>query len=78
MRQHECEKCHRRFPIERHERMLVDGVSGQVVLPFTGLNMVYSGSMNREYACCPHCNQVEHQFSAEARDQSEDTEELLL
>ena len=32
--------------------------------------MTYRGDMNREYVVCRGCGQVEHQYSAEARDQA--------
>lgn len=64
---HTCEKCQRTFPIERHEKMIIN--HRIVLLMHTGKNMVYKGDMNREYAFCPHCGTIENQWSAEARDQ---------
>jgi hypothetical protein len=73
---HTCENCNHTFKIRRHRRLLMSSVlaegGNQNWLQFgTGKNMVYKGDMNREYAMCPSCGVVEHQFSAEARDQGE-------
>lgn len=66
---HVCENCDVEFPIKRHENRHVG--AELLLVRGTGKNMVYKGEMNREYAMCPVCGMVEHQFSAEARDQSE-------
>lgn len=73
---HTCETCNHTFEIQRHRSLLMSSVladgGNQNWLQFgTGKNMVYKGDMNREYAMCPMCGVVEHQFSAEARDQGE-------
>lgn len=68
--EHTCENCNLVFPIECHGTTYV--ASQRLIVPGTGRNMVYRGDMNREYAQCPGCGVVEHQFSAEARDQEED------
>lgn len=73
---HTCENCNHVFEIQRHRTLLMSSVladgGNQNWLQFgTGKNMVYKGDMNREYAMCPQCGVVEHQYSAEARDQSE-------
>ncbi len=47
--------------IFNHQRYLLMGSS---------LNMTYRGDINREYVVCRGCGQVEHQYSAEARDQA--------
>lgn len=68
--EHTCENCNLVFPIERHEAVIHE--NKRLLVTNTGKNMVYRGDMNREYAQCPGCGVVEHQFSAEARDQEED------
>lgn len=73
---HTCESCKHTFLIERHETTLfahhrTTGTARYLLLG-TGKNMVYKGDMNREYAMCPACGVVEHQFSAEARDQTDE------
>lgn len=67
---HECATCHHTFIIERHASLIIDGQ--RLLVCGTGKHMVYKGDMNREYAMCPKCTTVEHQFSAEARDQAPD------
>lgn len=66
---HKCEKCGNVFDIARHE---IHSCGNAVYIKMgTGKHMVYKGDMNREYAMCPRCGQVEHQYSAEGRDQDE-------
>lgn len=69
-----CENCNAPFEICRHKRSYIQipGGTQLVLVCGTGKNMVYKGSMNREYAMCPECGTVEHQFSAEARDQADE------
>lgn len=69
----DCENCNTPFEIARHHRVHIGKHGTQLALVCgTGKNMVYKGSMNREYAHCPVCGLVEDQFSAEARDQAEE------
>lgn len=68
--QHTCDQCNLLFDIRRHHSV-IQGTQRQIVCG-TGLNMAYVGHMNREYALCPKCGKLEHQFSAEGRDQEED------
>jgi hypothetical protein len=67
---HECAACTHVFIIERHADQIIDGK--RMLVCGTGKHMVYKGDMNREYAMCPKCTTVEHQFSAEGRDQAPD------
>lgn len=71
---HLCENCNNLFEIEKHQKDYVAiGQTDHIVIVMgTGKNMVYKGDMNREYALCPKCGFMEHQFSAEARDQEEE------
>lgn len=65
---HTCDNCGHLFEIVR-----LDGVyevHRRMIIPGTGKNMVYNGAMDRDYALCPACGTVEHQWSAEARDQT--------
>lgn len=55
------------FTIKKHDFKYNN--NNLIRIPNTSINMVYSEKMNREYAVCPDCGCVEHQFSAEARDQ---------
>lgn len=66
--EHKCQKCNTVFEIIRHHARIVDG--HRYLQAGSGKNMVYKGDMNREYALCPHCGFMEHQWSAEARDQT--------
>ena len=70
---HLCEHCHLNFQIRRHTRWYEDigGITTLVRTEGSGYNMIYLGSMNREYAKCPHCGMVESQISAECRDQGD-------
>jgi predicted RNA-binding Zn-ribbon protein involved in translation (DUF1610 family) len=72
---HVCLTCGDMFIIERMVcRLFMETKKGSQLWrqSGTGKNMVYRGDMNREYAMCPRCGTVEHQFSAEARDQTEE------
>jgi hypothetical protein len=68
-----CEHCNHEFEIKRPNRTHFK--SSLFIETGTGLNMAYIGHMNRDYALCPKCGKLEHQFRAEGRDQEEgDTE----
>lgn len=68
---YKCPNCDFECEAQRHERSKKDYPS---IVINTGMNMVYSGKMNREYCWCPSCGVVEDQWSAECRDQSEEAE----
>lgn len=65
-----CPKCNEHCLAQRHDKEY--HLHKLVIVMGTGRFMVYKGDMNREYVMCPKCGMVEHQFSAEARDQEED------
>ena len=69
MMSHKCEACGHEFDIRRHDTNFVN--HGLERVPGTALNMFYVRGMNREYAACPECGQIESQVSAESRDQAQ-------
>lgn len=70
---HTCHHCGHVFEIVRHQTKIEN--NRLVRVDGTATNMIYMATMNREYAKCPSCKAVEHQFSAEARDMVEDAGE---
>ena len=72
-RVHTCHNCGHVFEIARHATKYEN--NRLVRIDGTATNMIYMATMNREYAKCPSCKAVEHQFSAEARDQIEEAGE---
>lgn len=70
-----CTSCGHIFPIQRHIRYYKN--NKLYTLKNTALNMIYSESMNREYAKCPQCGFREHQYAAESRDQSVGRDDLV-
>lgn len=70
---HKCANCSHEFEIQRPERSYLK--NQLVILTGTGKNMAYVSHMNRDYALCPKCGTLEHQYSAEARDQSPEPDE---
>lgn len=69
---HTCRPCGHTFDIVRHEKVIVG--NRLHIITGTGKNMAYRGDMNREYAHCPKCGLLEHQYSAEERDMNPDTD----